>query len=146
MRVLIDVSVIVRMLLPSPNPFRAVDLILTAGLEHDFVFLVPYALRNELLATIAGKRHLAAQIPLTIAEGLLSELEQRGERLPSLLGPYASSTRDPNDNYLVAYALFGQADYLLTGDQDLLVLDGQFPFRIVTPPEFLAVLREQELA
>ncbi len=30
------------------------------------------------------------------------------------------------------------ADALVTGDRDLLALKGQAPFRILTPPEFLA--------
>jgi putative PIN family toxin of toxin-antitoxin system len=30
--------------------------------------------------------------------------------------------RDPNDNYILALALDGEADYLITGDNDLLML------------------------
>ena len=53
-----------------------------------------------------------------------------------------SSSRD---DYLLAYAASGRADYLVSNDQDLLVLDGRFPFRILTPPGFLVVLHEHDL-
>jgi len=38
------------------------------------------------------------------------------------------------DDYLVAYALVGGADYLVTGDADLLVLARVGEVKIVTPP------------
>ncbi len=34
--------------------------------------------------------------------------------------------RDPKDNFLLDLCVFGKADYLITGDEDLLVLN---PFR-----------------
>src|SRR3712207_1493805 len=48
--------------------------------------------------------------------------------------------RDPKDDPLLACALGGQADYLVTGDADLLTLDGHpalGQLRIVTPRAFL---------
>ena len=45
--------------------------------------------------------------------------------------------RDPKDNKLLELAISGNADYLVTGDNDLLVLN---PFRgieIITPRDFL---------
>lgn len=46
--------------------------------------------------------------------------------------------RDPNDNHILALAIEAKADYILTGDKDLLVL-GQFQnISILTPAEFLS--------
>lgn len=48
--------------------------------------------------------------------------------------------RDPEDDFLLACALGGDADYLITGDKDLLVLDGNpalGKLKIVTVEEFL---------
>lgn len=53
------------------------------------------------------------------------------------------TVRDPKDAHLLAAALGGHADYLVTGDADLLVLDGDphlRAVRIVTPRAFLEVL------
>lgn len=51
--------------------------------------------------------------------------------------------RDPKDVHILATALGGDADYLVTGDHDLLVLRGDprlGRLQIVTAAEFLAIL------
>ena len=88
MRVLVDVNGIVRMLLPSSNPFRSVDVILQVGVDQGFIFLVPLALRSELLAVISTKPYLSARIPPSIANGLVTQLERRGTAVPPLIGPH----------------------------------------------------------
>ncbi|MCB0683402.1 MAG: putative toxin-antitoxin system toxin component, PIN family [Saprospiraceae bacterium] len=44
--------------------------------------------------------------------------------------------RDPNDNFLLSLAKDGQADFLITGDKDLLVIQEFEGTRIVTFKEF----------
>ncbi len=41
--------------------------------------------------------------------------------------------RDPNDRSFLELALFGQADALVTGDDDLLALGPEFSIPIITP-------------
>lgn len=48
--------------------------------------------------------------------------------------------RDPKDDEFIACSLASEADYLITGDKDLLVLDGQFSFPIIKPKKFLSIL------
>jgi len=45
--------------------------------------------------------------------------------------------RDPKDNFLLSLSLDGRADFLLTGDKDLLVLEKFAETKIVTMSEFL---------
>ncbi|PIS17943.1 putative toxin-antitoxin system toxin component, PIN family [Candidatus Collierbacteria bacterium CG09_land_8_20_14_0_10_46_12] len=48
--------------------------------------------------------------------------------------------RDPKDTVILATAIDGHADYLVTGDQDLLVLVNHKsikPLKIISPTEFL---------
>ncbi|MEM9895157.1 MAG: putative toxin-antitoxin system toxin component, PIN family [Bacteroidota bacterium] len=45
--------------------------------------------------------------------------------------------RDPKDDKLLELALNGQADYLVTGDEDLLVLQEFHKTKIITPKEFI---------
>ena len=55
-------------------------------------------------------------------------------------GPLGMRVRDPRDAHVLAAALAGKVDYLVTGDTDLLVLDGTLPDgapRIVTPAWFV---------
>jgi putative PIN family toxin of toxin-antitoxin system len=51
-----------------------------------------------------------------------------------------TACRDPEDNALLECALAGHADYLVTGDRDLLVLDPFRGIRILRPAEFLTRL------
>ena len=49
-------------------------------------------------------------------------------------------TGDPEDDAVLATARLGQADYLVTGDQELLMLGSYEGVRIVRPRDFLTVL------
>ena len=61
--------------------------------------------------------------------------------LPSL--PSVTVCEDPYDNYLLAMAIAGAADFLVTGDKrDLLGLGLHEETRIVTVREFLALNRQ----
>ena len=56
------------------------------------------------------------------------------------------AVRDPKDEHILAAALGGRADYLVTGDEDLLILDGDprlGQLRMATPRAFLDVLASQ---
>jgi len=50
-------------------------------------------------------------------------------------------TRDPKDDKFVACALVGDANYLITEDRDLLILETVGDVRIVTPYDFLRATR-----
>src|SRR5574341_707230 len=55
-------------------------------------------------------------------------------------GAVSGAVRDADDDAILATALEGRADFLVTGDDDLLTL-GQFErVRIVTPRAFLALI------
>ena len=51
-----------------------------------------------------------------------------------------TACRDPSDDKFLELAVNGQADYMITGDEDLLVLDPFRGVRIVTPGDFLDLL------
>ena len=50
-------------------------------------------------------------------------------------------SRDPVDDKFIACAGLSGARYLVTGDKDLLVLNGKFDFAIITPRAFLEILK-----
>jgi uncharacterized protein len=74
-------------------------------------------------------------------------LEQFAETLPGAYRDLDAVPTDPKDNPVVATALEGEADYLVTLDErDLLalkVLRGRAhrPVQIIRPPDFLKLLR-----
>lgn len=51
-----------------------------------------------------------------------------------------SICRDPKDNKFLDLAYSGDADYLITGDKDLLELNPFYRTKIVTPSEFLDLI------
>lgn len=52
-------------------------------------------------------------------------------------GALKSPCRDPKDDLLLRAALGGSAEALVSGDQDLLILNGKYPFPILDPGQFL---------
>jgi predicted nucleic acid-binding protein len=62
------------------------------------------------------------------------------ERLPELDVPYPEIGNDRKDDYLFAHAVVGQADYLVSGDGGVRVIDRIGDVRIVSPAEFIAIL------
>jgi uncharacterized protein len=63
----------------------------------------------------------------------------RSVRLPARL-PKLPQCRDANDQMFIELAAVGKADFLVTGDKDLVVMAGEFGQRIVTAEAFLATL------
>ncbi len=51
--------------------------------------------------------------------------------------------RDPDDNHIIEIALAGNAEYVVSNDQDLLVLKEYETVRFVTVGEFLQILDAQ---
>lgn len=60
------------------------------------------------------------------------------ERLPSAL----PECRDPNDQIFINLAVHSKAAYLITRDRDLLILNGQTTFPIITDTSFIAILSQ----
>lgn len=102
---------------------------------------------------------LSKEIIVVVSEEMLKELSEVASRpkfkniltvrrikeLFSLLDSYAivvspsqkvNAYRDEKDNFLLEIALEGRADYLITGDEDLLVLDPFHNTKIVKPKDF----------
>lgn len=58
--------------------------------------------------------------------------------------PIIQVVRDPNDDFVLATAIKARADYLVTYDNDLLVINNYNGVEIVTPGDFLRALRAQQ--
>jgi len=72
---------------------------------------------------------------------LLEALGRASELVPGIVAVTAS--RDPDDDKFLGAAIEGHAEYVVTGDRDLLDLGRYEGVRIVTPREFLAALRRR---
>ena len=76
----------------------------------------------------------------TLAGRLINEIRSLAIMVTDL--PVVAASPDPYDNYLLAIASAGSADFLLTGDKrDLLALKVFVGARIITVRDFLAMHR-----
>ena len=58
------------------------------------------------------------------------------------LSPVPNICRDPNDNMIIACAVDAQADYIVTGDEDLLILKKYKGIIILNPRNFEALFAD----
>jgi putative PIN family toxin of toxin-antitoxin system len=73
------------------------------------------------------------------------EADLRAETIvPRPREPASIQVRDPDDAWVLASAQSGDANLLVTGDQDLLVVAGQFPITIVSPRGCWELLRDAD--
>ena len=140
MRVLLDTNILISHLLAAGRN-SAVAKIVRAGVLGEFVLLLPEELLDELASRARGKRYLAERITPEEVRELADILSEVSEIIPRIEEKIPAVTRDPKDDYLLAYALVGQADYLVTGDDDLLVLGEVESVRIVTPRDFWEIVK-----
>lgn len=120
--------------------------VIRAWYEGRFELLVSDEQRAELMGVL-GRRGLTQRFRESAAG--LAELGARltGATTAHRASSIPVSVGDPKDEHILAAAMGGVADYLVTGDQDLLVLQGDprlGDLRIVTAAQFLAVLEGSE--
>jgi len=145
MRALIDTNLLIANLL-SPTPATSsTGVVFQCALEGRFTLLFPVGVSEELDRKLVEDAGLATRIARADADELLAILNSVAEPIPYLSEPYPEVGRDRIDDFLIAHAIVSNADYLVTWDKDLLDLQEVEDLRIVTPPEFLRLLREAGL-
>lgn len=85
-------------------------------------------------------------IPPKRIKTFLERIEKRQTVTKVSLGKIPTESRDADDNLILATALAGKADFLITNDKDLLDISAsdkkKFKFQIVSPFEFLKAFDE----
>jgi uncharacterized protein len=143
MRALLDANILISYLLTPES--GTIAQVVDAGISGRYTLLLPEELLSEFVEKARAKPYLAERIAVEELRELAEVLTEMSEAIPRISGEIPAVTRDPKDDYLLAYALVGQADYLVTGDSDLLVLrqiesgDGAVA-RIVTPRAFAEII------
>jgi uncharacterized protein len=110
------------------------ELLVTAAVRPIF----SAQLLDELLIT-TQKPKLQRYFQKDKVDSLIIFLREIGEVIDSQ--SIVSACRDPKDNYLLALAKDSDADFLITGDRDLLVLEMFDRTKIVTYQDFLNNLK-----
>lgn len=138
-RAVLDANVFVSAVLSSKGvPAQ----ILTAWRANRFHLVTSEAILQEIDRVLhypkIGERHRWTKDEIKVFVGDLARLAIRasGERTLRVI------SRDPSDNRYLECAIQGDAEYLVSGDQHLLQLGAYQKIRIVTPRDFLDVVRE----
>jgi putative PIN family toxin of toxin-antitoxin system len=132
-RAIIDTSVLIRYLI---KPSAAIKELIEERWLGDEVQMVTAL---DLIAELEGaleRDYIQTLIRTEEGQALLDAITQKADILPPL-GPVPAYTRDPKDDKFVACALVGDANYLITEDKDMLILEVVGDVRIVTPYDFL---------
>ena len=128
LRLVLDTNVVVSALLFETSSIR---WILSLWQEGDIVPLISHDTRDELIRVL-----LLDKFGLTLE----SRAFLLGDYLPWCETitmpdppPAVPECRDPSDAPFLELAAAGQADFLVTGDNDLLAIAPHFPIPIINP-------------
>jgi len=139
MRALLDANIFISFLL-MPNRESPIVKIVSAGIRGKYTLLLNAKLLEEFSQRVLSKPYLSARISPAELQRLVEILFSVGEVIPEIKSPIPAVTRDLKDDYLLAYAIVGQADFLVSGDQDLLVLKKVKNCQMISPREFSEIL------
>ena len=131
MRVFLDTNVLVAALATRG---LCADVIRVVLAEHE---LSTGEVVLEELRTVLERR---LKLPAGTMADVLALLRAQ-EVVPKPLTPSDLRVRDPDDRWILASAVAGRADVLVTGDQDLLAIVAEAPLPIVDPRGFWDRLR-----
>lgn len=89
------------------------------------------------------KPFFAARLEPDLVAATLASLREDAVLVPVVIVDHGVATH-PEDDIVLATAVAADADYLVTGDRQLLKLGGYRGVAIVSPKDFLALLNEAE--
>lgn len=139
LKVVIDTNLIISAaLIPQSPP----DKLFKLWLKNSFDLLISKEQLEEI--DDVSKKGKLKTYPLFLDR--IAELTDNLKFAAELIEPIPETdllihSRDPKDDYLLAVSLGGRADYLITGDEDLLVLNinpGLGKLKIVPIRQFLS--------
>lgn len=135
MRVVLDTNVFVSAAISDGAPHR----ILQKWLAHrPFELIICPQLLAEVAEVLTERPKLRRWISLDDARALLDRLGAEADLVddPDEIGP---TTRDSDDDYLIALARGHHATYIVSGDLDLLEWEGA-DLAVLSPAEFETLL------
>ena len=134
MRVVVDTNILVSALLSGASLPAHLIFLWRDGV---FDLLTSDAQLDELMRVTRYPR-IRERLPPSLAGRLINELRELAVLIGDL--PTVTASPDPDDNYLLATASAGSADFLITGDKrDLLPLARFDGTKIATVREFLVL-------
>lgn len=138
MRVVLDTGILIAALITADTP---PDRVYQAWRKKRFTLITSAWQLGEFRRASRYERVKALLRP-TEAGNLVNGLKHHAIVLTEL--PKVHLSRDPDDNPVLAMAIAGKADYLVTGDRrGLLSLKRVGPTRVVTAAAFIKILKKR---
>ncbi len=136
-RAVLDTNVIVSGLI---RPAGAPGQILDRLLDEAFILVMSPDLVDELRRSLRRPRvRRYIRLSSEALEGWIAQLETLADPVEGKLD-LKVDVRDPDDIKFLAVAVEARAEYVVTGDADLLTLGEHEGIQIVTPRAFLELL------
>lgn len=137
-----DTTVLVAAML-RPEPGGVSAELLKFAAEGRYEMFLSDDILEETAATLATSERIRKRYKYSDEHivGYCEELARLGTVVsdpPALTG----IVRDPNDDMIVACAVAANADFLVSRDKDLLALGSYEAIEVVTPEDFLRILRK----
>jgi putative PIN family toxin of toxin-antitoxin system len=137
MRLVLDTNVFVSVLIRPGATFQT----LVAFIDRRATILYSPDTLTELV-DVLGRSKFAPYTTRDQTAQLTRWIIRKGELVT--VDRSVARSRDADDDKFLALATSGQADYLVTGDKDLLVLGHVGSSRIVSPAQFISLIRQNE--
>ena len=119
MRIVLDTNVLVSALISRDGPPGRV----LAAIRNQRLTLVTSEAQLVELRAVLGRERLRPYIRFEEGQDLIRDLEAIGEVVADL--PNVSASPDPDDNVILATAVAGQADVVVSGDKQHMLVLGQ---------------------
>lgn len=131
-RVVVDSNVLISaLLLPGSKPHQVIQLLA----ERNTALLFSDSTFAELVTRLAKPKFDQYRTPQQL-ETFLDWLSELGEWV--VPGLNVNACRDSDDNKFLSLAISGEADCVISGDKDLLVLHPFENIQILSPADFLS--------
>jgi putative PIN family toxin of toxin-antitoxin system len=134
-RVVLDTNVVVSALIWGGVPYR----LLQFAAAGDIALFASTVLLDELRLTL-NRPHLASRLTQqqsSVAQALALYDQLVTQVVPRAIEP---TSRDPDDDHVIACALASKAQLIVSGDRDLLVLEAVREIAVVTPAQAIACI------
>lgn len=141
MRVFVDTNTLIGYLLNSSRS-SAASSALRAGIQGVFDMVISREILDELMRSIVEKSYLRSRISESDLMTFLNLVTSTSEVLDAIDAATFDLSRDSDDNFVLLQAIAADVDFILTGDQDLLVLNVIGHIRIVNAYDLLGILEE----
>lgn len=139
MRVVLDANIIVSAANGFHPPISPLAELFYAGLRGQYVLITSAYIVEEVRFALS-KPFFVAHLAPDVGEQILDDLDRRAMKV-QIEDVVEGVATHWQDDLVLSTALSGDADFLVTGDRELLDLVHPYPFRIIHPDDFLRYLK-----